>query len=86
VRLKSGFDRSLEGMAARRAGLPLSESALYEVVGCARGETSLVLMLSQVRVVRVAGFDTLRGPAPRVSSNLSTAKRRFTHVPPSPNS
>jgi hypothetical protein len=66
VRLKAGFDRTLEAIAARRAGLPLEESARYEVLGCAPGEMSLVLTLSQVRVVRVAGVRhvTRTGSAP----------------------
>ena len=78
VRLKSGFDRSLEGIAVRRAGLPLSEGALYEVVGCARGETSLVLMLSQVRVVRVAG---VRHVARTGSAPFPYISERFELVP-----
>ena len=56
VRLKPGFDRTLEAIAARRAGLPLHEAARYEVLGCERGEMSLVLILRQVRVVRVGGI------------------------------
>jgi hypothetical protein len=55
VRLKSGFDRSLEGMAIRRAGLPLKENTLYQVLACERGDTDVVLTLSEVRVFRVAG-------------------------------
>jgi hypothetical protein len=66
VRLKPGFDRTLEAIAARRAGLPLEESARYEVLGCARGEMSRVLSLSQVHVVCVAGVQhvTRVGSAP----------------------
>jgi hypothetical protein len=78
VRLESGFDRSLEAIAARRAGLPLSESAFYEVVGCARGETSLVLMLSQVRVVRVGG---VRHIARTGSAPFPYISERFKLVP-----
>jgi hypothetical protein len=38
VRLKPGFDRTLEAVAAHRAGLPLQESARYDVLGYAQGE------------------------------------------------
>jgi hypothetical protein len=55
VRLKPGFDHSLEGMAVRRAGLPLKEKALYEILGYERGEVSRVLTLREVRVVHVGG-------------------------------
>ena len=56
VRLKPGFDQTLEAMAARRAGLPLEEGFRYEVLGCERSETGLLLTLRQVRVVRVGGI------------------------------
>jgi hypothetical protein len=55
VRLKSGFDTSLEGVAVRRAGLPLKEKALYEIFGYERGEVGFVLTLCEVRVVHVGG-------------------------------
>jgi hypothetical protein len=55
VRLKPGFDHSLEGMAVRRARLPLKEKALYEILGYERIEASFVLTLCEVRVVHVGG-------------------------------
>ena len=55
VRVKRGFDRSLEGMAVRRAGLPLKEDCLYQIVAFERGETDAVLILRKVRVFRVGG-------------------------------
>jgi hypothetical protein len=54
VRLKRGFDRSFEAIAARRAGLPLREGALFEIMDCERGEVSMVLILREVYVVNVA--------------------------------
>ena len=55
VRLKPGFDHSLEGVAVRRAGLPLKEKALYEILGYERSEVSFVLTLCEVSVVHVGG-------------------------------
>jgi hypothetical protein len=55
VRLKPGFDHSLEGVAVRRAGLPLKEKALYEILRYERSEVSFVLTLREVRVVHVGG-------------------------------
>ena len=77
VRLKRGFDRTLEAIAARRAGLPLKEGARYEVLAWRRGETSPVLTLSEVRVVRVAGVRHVTrigsAPFPYVSERFETA-------------
>jgi hypothetical protein len=42
-------------MAVRRAGLPLRENRLYEVLDCEQGDTSIVLTLSEFRVFHVAG-------------------------------
>jgi hypothetical protein len=55
VRLKPGFDRTFEALGVRRAGLPLKEKALYEVLGYEQRELSRVLMLREVHVVHVAG-------------------------------
>jgi hypothetical protein len=55
VCLKPGFDNSLEGVAVRRAGLPLKEKALYEILRYERSEVSFVLTLCEVRVVHVGG-------------------------------
>ena len=55
VRLKPGFDNSMEGVAVRRARLPLKEKALYEIIGYERSEVSFVLTLCEVRVVHVCG-------------------------------
>ena len=55
VRLKPGFDHSLEGLAVRRAGLPLKEKALYEILGYERSEVSFVLTLCEVCVIHVGG-------------------------------
>lgn len=55
VRLKPGFDRTLEGIAVRRAELPLNEKAIYEVLGYERRESGLVLTLRQVRRVHIGG-------------------------------
>ena len=55
VRLKSNFDQSLEGLAARRAGLPLKEKRLYQILDLEKAETSLVLTLSEVRVFHLGG-------------------------------
>jgi hypothetical protein len=53
VRLKRGFDRSFEGLAVRRAGLPLREDALYEVAGHQDRTPSVVLILREARVVHI---------------------------------
>lgn len=55
VRLKRGFDRSVEGFAGRRAGLPLKEGALYEVVGYQDRTPNVVLILREVRALHIAG-------------------------------
>ncbi len=55
VRLKPGFDNSFEGVAVRRAGLPLKEKALYEILGYEQSEVSFVLTLCEVRVLHVSG-------------------------------
>lgn len=55
VRLKPGFDRSLEAMAVRRAGLPLRENCLYQILDSKRGETDVVLILAEVRVFHIGG-------------------------------
>jgi hypothetical protein len=55
VRLRPGFDRSFEGIAVRRAGLPLNEKRIYEVCGFERRESALVLTLHEVRRVHVGG-------------------------------
>lgn len=55
VRVKPGFDRSLEAVATRRAGLPLKENCLYQVLDSKPGETGVVLILGEVRVFRVGG-------------------------------
>jgi hypothetical protein len=54
VRLKRGFDHSFEGLGVRRAGLPLREGALYEVIAYNRAPTP-VLTLCEVRVVHIIG-------------------------------
>jgi len=56
VRVKKGFDRSFEALAVRRAGLPLKEGALYEVVGYEHRAPSVVLVLRQVRMLQIAGM------------------------------
>ena len=55
VRAESGFDRTLQGFGTRRAGLPLDEKSLYQVIDCARGEDDIVLKLIQVRVFHLGG-------------------------------
>jgi hypothetical protein len=55
VCLKPNFDQSLEGLAARRAGLPLKEKRLYQILDMKKGETSLVLTLNEVRVFHLGG-------------------------------
>jgi len=55
VRLKRGFDRTLEAIGAHRAGLPLKEGALFEILDCEPGEMSIVLILREVYVVHIAG-------------------------------
>jgi len=55
VRLKPGFDRSLDGVAVRRAGLPLREKRIYEVLGYERGESDLVLTLCEVSRIHIGG-------------------------------
>ena len=42
-------------MAARRAGLPLRETCLYQIFDSKHGETGMVLTLGEVRVFSVAG-------------------------------
>jgi len=77
VRLKRGFDRSLEAIATRRAGLPLKEGALFEVLGCERGEMSMVLSLREVCVVHIAGarhvWKVGSAPFPYVSERFELA-------------
>ena len=55
VRLKRGFDHSFEALAGRRAGLPLKEGSLYEVVGSQHRAPNIVLTLREVRTLHVAG-------------------------------
>jgi hypothetical protein len=55
VRVKQGFDRTLEALAVRRAGLPVKESALYEVVGFQHLTPSVVLILREVSAFHIAG-------------------------------
>ena len=55
VRLKPGFDRSLEGVAVRRARLPLSEKGVYEVLECDRREANPVLILCEVSRIHIGG-------------------------------
>jgi hypothetical protein len=55
VRLKAGFDHSFEGFGARRAGLPLREGALYQVIGLDRLAPGPVLTLCEVGVVHING-------------------------------
>jgi hypothetical protein len=42
-------------MAARRAGLPLRENCLYQILDSERGETAVVLILGEVHVFRIGG-------------------------------
>jgi hypothetical protein len=74
VRLRRGFDRSLEAIATRRAGLPLKESALFEILGCERGDVDIVLTLREVYVVYVAGARRIAkvgsAPFPYVSARF----------------
>lgn len=77
VRLKRGSDRSLEAIAARRAGLPMKEGALFEVLDCKRGEVSIVLVLREVYVADVAGARHI----PRVGSEpFPYVSERFESV------
>src|SRR5689334_5881584 len=55
VSLKPGFDHSFEGLAVRRAGLPLKENSLYEVVGYRNRTPCVVLILREVRSFHIAG-------------------------------
>lgn len=55
VRVKQGFDRSFEGLAVRRAGLPLKEGALYEVLAYEHRAYNVVLVLREVRTLQIAG-------------------------------
>lgn len=55
VRLKPKFDQSLEGLAVRRAGLPLRENCLYQVIDLKAGEIGVVLTLIEVRVFHLGG-------------------------------
>jgi len=55
VRLRQGFDRSFEAVAARRACLPLKEGAFYEVIGSEKRPASVVLTLREVRTLHIAG-------------------------------
>ena len=54
VRLKRGFDRSFDGIAVRRAALPLKEGAKYEVVEFQHRNPGVVV-LREVRTFRIAG-------------------------------
>jgi hypothetical protein len=54
VRLKRGFDHSFEALAVRRAGLPLKEGALYEVIELQCRNPGVVL-LREVSAFRIAG-------------------------------
>ena len=78
VRLKPGFDSSLEGVAVRRAGLPLKEKALYEIRGYERGEIGFVLTLSEVRIVHVGG---VRHVTKVGSEPFPYVSEKFEHVP-----
>ncbi|HEY5064515.1 MAG TPA: hypothetical protein VIJ04_06850 [Xanthobacteraceae bacterium] len=80
VRTKAGFDQSLEGHAARRAGLPLREGRLYQVVGCEQGEIDTVLILSEIHIFRIVGIRQVvkvgSSPFPYVSERFERACSR----------
>jgi hypothetical protein len=76
VRLKRGFDDSFEALGARRAGLPLREGALYEVVASDRVLTP-VLTLCEVRVLYIIG---VRHVTKAGSEQFSYASDRFESV------
>lgn len=77
VRVKPGFDQTLTALAARRAGLPLRENSLYQVLDCELGEIDIVLNLIEVRVFRVGGVRHVvkigAGPFPYVSKQFEVA-------------
>jgi hypothetical protein len=56
VRLKSDFHQSFESLAARRAGLPLRENCLYQILRLDRGDVSIVLTLTEVRIFHLGGI------------------------------
>ena len=76
VRLKRGFDHSFEAIAVRRAGLPLREGALYEVIR-SDGAPTPVLTLCEVRVVHITGA---RHVTKVGSEQFSYASDRFESV------
>ena len=73
MHLKRGSDPTLEAIGDRRAGLPLEEGLLYQVLGSERGRTDFVLTLSRVHVVHVGGtryVSTRSEPFPYVSDRF----------------